>query len=253
MTNSEEKEIQMEIVRERYEPPLAPTRRSFEAEPGVQRLLAADCPPDLVRLFMLRYSAHGVRMTEQVESWIHRAGDRCTELGRTELGHALRSHARSEGGHEKLMENDARLLADEWNRTRRPHIDAETILRSTPLYSTRKYVQLHEEVIAGPRPYCQVAIEYEIERLSVVLGPAIVARCAAALGGDGYSFLAEHVELDKGHTAFNERQLGLLLEQDDADLVPLVETGREALNCYLAFVAECAELAEADLARLQLA
>jgi hypothetical protein len=243
----------MDIVRERYGPSLAPARRAFAEEPRLQRLLAGDCPADLSQLFMLRYNAHGIGMTEQVESWIHRAGDRCTELGRAELGRALRSHARSEGGHEKLMENDARLLADKWNRTHEAQVDVEAMLSSSPLYSTRKYVQLHEEVIEGPRPYCQVAIEYEIERLSVVFGPVVVARCADALGDGGYSFLAEHVELDKGHTAFNERQLRLLLEQDDDDLVPLVETGRRALNCYLAFIAECGELAEADLVTVQVA
>lgn len=240
----------MDVVRERYEPPLAPARNAFMTEPGVQRLLADDSPADLFRFFLIRYSAHGVRMTEQVESWIHRAGDRCSELGLDDLGRSLRSHARSEGGHEKLMENDARLLAEQWNTAHGARLDAEELLAGSPLYSTRKYVQLHEDVITSPRPYCQVAIEYEIERLSVVIGPAVVAKCGVELGGSGFSFLAEHVELDKGHTAFNERQLRLLLEQDDAALEPLVETGRAALRCYLGFVSECIELAEADLLRV---
>ena len=240
----------MDIVRERYEPPLAPERNFFIADRGIQRLLADDCPADLFRLFLIRYSAHGVRMTEPVESWIQRAGDRCSELGHEDLGRALRSHARSEGGHEKLMENDARLLVEQWNARHAAHLDAERLLTSSPLYSTRKYAQLHEDVITGPRPYCQIAIEYEIERLSVIIGPAVVAKCATQLGDSGFSFLAEHVELDKGHTAFNERQLRLLLEQDDAALVPLVETGRKALRCYLAFLSECIELADADRLRL---
>lgn len=239
-----------DVVRQRYEPPMTPARRSYEEDPALLRLRSADCPDDLFRLFMLRYSAHGVRMTEQVESWISRAGSRCIELGRDELGRALRAHARSEAGHQQLMENDARLLAKEWNRTHEPQVDAEALITGTPLYSTRKYIELHEKVIAGPRPYCQVAIEYEIERLSVVLGPGIVARCAVTLKDDSYSFLAEHVELDKGHTAFNERQLRMLLESEQDDLVPLVETGQQALHSYRAFIAECVELAEADLARL---
>ena len=239
------------IVSQRYEPPLAPARRSFSEEPALLRLRSEDCPDDVFRLFMIRYSAHGVRMTEQVSSWISRAGERCSELGRTELGRALRSHANSEAGHEKLMESDARTMCEEWNRTHTAHIDADELLEGTALYATRRYVQLHEDVIAGPRPYCQIAIEFEIERLSVVLGPGVVARCAALLTEDSYSFLAEHVELDKGHTAFNERQLEKLLEHDDADLVPLVEVGRQALDCYREYLAECVELAEADMALLK--
>lgn len=241
----------MNVVRERYESAVAPARVAFDADPRIGRLLGQDCPDDLFRLFLLRYSAHGVRMTEQVSSWITRAGDRCTKLGRAELGKALRAHARSEAGHEKLMMDDARLLAEDWNRAHGSRIDAETMLTGSPLYSARKYAQLHEDVIASHRPYCQVAIEYEIERLSVVIGPAIVAKCTEIMGSGGFSFLAEHVELDMGHTAFNERQLGLLLEEDDADLVPLVETGQQALRCYLEFVAECIELAGTDLATLQ--
>lgn len=239
-----------DVLRQRYEPPLMPARRSYEEDPALLRLQSAECPDDLFRLFMLRYSAHGVRMTEQVDSWISRAGSRCIEMGLAELGRALHAHARSEAGHEKLMENDARLLAEEWNRTHASQVDARELLNGSPLYSTRKYVQLHEDVIAGPRPYCQIAIEFEIERLSVVLGPAIVGRCVATLNDDSYSFLAEHVELDKGHTAFNERQLRLLLESDEDNLVSLVETGQQALHCYRGFLAECVELAEADLTRL---
>lgn len=240
----------MNIVSDRYEPAVAPARRAFDEDPALLRLRAPGRPADLFRLFMIRYSAHGVRMTDQVESWISRAGQRCTELGRVELGRALQAHSRSEAGHEKLMENDTRLLVEEWNRTHESKLDAEDLLKGTPLYAARKYAQLHEDVIASPRPYCQIAIEFEIERLSLVLGPRIVEQCAAMLTEGSYSFLADHVELDKGHTAFNERQLELLLEQDDDDLVPLVETGQRALHSYRGFIAECAELAEADLARL---
>jgi hypothetical protein len=83
----------------------------------------------------------------------------------------------------------------------------------------------------------------------VVLGPQVLVRCTDTLGDGGYSFLAEHVELDQGHTAFNQRQLEQLLETDDTDLVALVETGQQALEWYKAFLAECAALAAIDLER----
>lgn len=232
-----------------YEAAVAETRRTLQDDPAIRKAVAPDSPKDLFWLYMIRFSAHGVRMTESVTSWISRAGDRCVDLGRDELGRALRAHARSEAGHEKLMDNDARLLVKEWNETHPSVLDAGTLLDSPALYSARKYIQLHEDVIAGPKPYCQIAIEYEIERLSVVLGPPVLARCSDTLGNSGYSFLAEHVELDQGHTAFNERQLERLLEADESDLVDLVETGQRALETYRIFLAECVALAEIDLAR----
>lgn len=232
-----------------YEAALATARRSIKEEPAVLEVMSPDSPADLFRLHMIRFSAHGVRMTEPVTSWITRAGDRCAELGREELGRALRAHARSEAGHEKLMEKDAHLLVEEWNQTHVSQLDAEPLISGPTLYGSRKYVQLHEEVIASDRPYCQVAIEYEIERLSVVLGPAVLVRCEETLTNGGYSFLAEHVELDQGHTAFNERQLEQLLQADETDLVPMVETGRLALKYYQEFLAEVATLAQIDLGR----
>jgi hypothetical protein len=238
-------------VHERYEPAVADARRALERHPRLLGMLAPDQPADLLQLLLIRYNAHGVRMTEQVESWIDRAGQRCAELGWAELGAALRAHARSESGHEKLMEDDTRVLVSKWNAEHTRQLDAQALLASSPLYSTRKYVQLHEETIASERPYCQVAIEYEIERLSLVVGPAILSRTTEAAGGQGISFLAEHVELDQDHTAFDERQLRQLIDQDGNTLVPLVETGRLALQYYLGFVLECIELAEADYKRSQ--
>ncbi|HEY3870075.1 MAG TPA: hypothetical protein VGM10_17050 [Actinocrinis sp.] len=232
-----------------YEAAVTTARRALSEDPAIQEAVSPDSPADLFRLYMIRFSAHGVKMTESVTSWISRAGDRCVELGREELGRALRAHARSEAGHEKLMENDTRLLVEAWNRSHAAQLDADELLNVPTLYSARKYIQLHEDVIAGPRPYAQIAVEFEIERLSVVVGPQVLARCAQTLDDGGYSFLAEHVELDQGHTAFNERQLSRLLEADDSDLVGLVETGQEALKWYQAFLAECSALAKTDLAR----
>ena len=97
----------MGTILDAYEAAVASARRSIKDEPAVLEVMAPDAPADLFRLHMIRFSAHGVRMTEPVTSWITRAGERCTELGREELGRALRAHARSEAGHEKLMEKDA--------------------------------------------------------------------------------------------------------------------------------------------------
>ncbi|MGC5346350.1 hypothetical protein PZB75_20675 [Streptomyces sp. AM 4-1-1] len=234
---------------ERYEIALAATRTEFENSPDIKFLLDPSTPDDLFHLWNLRWTAHGVRMTEQVESWIALAGRRSTDVGLPELGRALAAHARAEAGHEKLMMEDARALAEKWNERAKVPIDVERLIASGPLYSTRKYIAMHEEVIGGVRPYLQIGIEYEIERFSVVVLPGILERCRKALGENGFTFIAEHVEIDQGHTAFNERQLTNLLTLADANLVPLVETGRWALRSYYPFISECLQLAKRDLER----
>ena len=55
---------------------------------------------------------------------------------------------------------------------------------------------MHEDVIASEAPYAQIAIEYEIEMLSVRYGPGFVAQCARRLPRallSGLSFIREHV------------------------------------------------------------
>ena len=72
---------------------------------------------------------------------------------------------------------------------------------------------MHEDTIASDEPFGQVAIELEIEGISVAYAPKLLAACKRALGPEmkhGVSFLAEHVAIDVGHTAFNCRLMGEL-------------------------------------------
>nr|MDT0663906.1 hypothetical protein [Micromonospora sp. DSM 115978] len=124
-----------------------------------------------------------------------------------------------------------------------------------PLAATLDYVELHRETIEGERPFGQVAIEYEIERLSTVVGPRILAAAKRFIGpdGEGYSFIADHVELDQGHTTFNRRQLAGVLAQRPDDLGYLIQVGSRALDTYVTFLVECLLLARGDLASRRLA
>lgn len=234
---------------ERYEAALEDTRISLSSNGVMKYIVDSDCPVNLFHLWSIRWAAHGVRMTEQVASWIERAGRRTKAMGLHDLGRNLQAHSHAEYGHEKLLAADARTLVNLWNQDAKEPLNAEQLIASSPLYSARKYVELHEETIGGKHPYCQVAIEYEIERISVVLGPSLLARYQQTFKEGGYSFIAEHVELDQGHTAFNQRQLQKILESEDDTLVPLVEAGRLALQRYAMFPAECLQLAKQDLIR----
>jgi len=190
-------------------------------------------------------------MTASVSGWIERAGARCCELGSRTLGEALRAHARHEAGHDQLFAADARSLVARYNERYPAALDAQRLMERAPTPAIARYVELHETTIAGSAPYAQVAIELEIERLSLDIGAPLLVQIERVLGPallDCLTFIVEHTALDAGHTALNQRLLvGLLSERPSAFNV-LVETARLALSTYLDFLDECLDSARAALA-----
>lgn len=236
-------------VREQYEEAINSARVRFALSPALYAFLDPMLETRVMELFLMRFCSLGVSMTEPVEGWIDRSGQRCEALGLSELGQALRRHARQEAGHHLLMLEDTHKLVARWNARRLPHLDAEQLLSHPPTPGIVRYRQLHEDTIAGATPYAQIAIEYEIELLSVRYGPALLERCGQDIGPDtleGLSFLREHVALDVGHTKFNDQQLANLLENNPERLLPLVRAGAGALDAYAAFLADCLRLAKAQ-------
>jgi hypothetical protein len=230
-----------ELVATLYTPHLVTARNRFETgAAGV--MLDEDFDPVLFELFLLNYCSRGVRMTEPVESWIERAGKRCREVGMEKLGVALQKHAQAEANHHLMMIADTQALVKRWNASQPKPLEAEALLAVPPSPAVDAYVALHEDVIRGSEPYCQLAIEFEIERISVTWGPPFMRQCARLLGpgsNETLSFLTEHVEVDQGHTKFNELQLERLLASDRSLAPALAHTGAAALDIYGNFLAEC--------------
>lgn len=237
-----------------YEAELKDSRQRFMNDQAISPLFTGECDDRLFARWMLRYNAHGIHMTHDVERWISSAGERCGELGMDQLGKALKAHSRAEAGHDRMMVADTHAIANWWRERYGDPVDADGLLARPPLASASFYAKFHEQVISGPTPFAQLAIEYEIERLSITIGPVLMAGCERVFGPDAscYSFLAEHVELDAGHTAFNRRQLDGVLTAHPDGLNTMIETGRAALASYAAFMAECLDLARGDLARVSL-
>lgn len=232
-----------------YEAELKDSRQRFIDDPAISPLFSPECEDRLFARWMLRYNAHGIHMTHDVERWISSAGERCGELGMDQLEKALKAHSRAEAGHDRMMVADTHAIANWWRERYGEPVDADGLLARPPLATAAFYARFHEQVIAGPTPFAQLAIEYEIERLSVTIGPVLLATCERVFHPDAscYSFLAEHVELDAGHTAFNQRQLGGVLAASPGALSTMIETGKAALASYAAFMAECLDLARGDL------
>jgi hypothetical protein len=164
------------------------------------------------------------------------------------------AHAKHEAGHHLMMIDDTRKLVERWNARRTAKLDANALLAAAATPGIQAYVTLHEDVIASDAPYGQLAIEYEIERLSVTAGPLVLKACATVLGREalaGLSFLEEHVAVDVGHTKFNELQLDRLLAAHPDFAAPMADAGARALEAYGAFLGDCVALAQAALAQLE--
>lgn len=236
-----------------YEQRLLAARQRFAESRFVTDVVCRKLDDARFETFLMFFTALGVQMTRPVDSWIRRAGERCIAVGFAELGHALIKHAVHEAGHDALFEQDVRSLVKRWNAKDPRHIDVERLLAPPATAGVARYVRLHEETLAGPSPFAQIAIEYEIEQLSVTWGPHFIRTCAGVLGPDVstcLTFVHDHVALDVGHTQFNRIQLGRFLTAHPASLEALVTAGAAALDAYGGYLADCLELTDAQRAYL---
>jgi hypothetical protein len=236
---------------DRYEQGVAAARRRFHDDPAVRLVQDPGIGAPHLEAFFIYFCALGVAMTEPVESWIRRAGEACVRAGFGKLGRALQGHARSEAGHHLLMIADLERLCDRRAAAGRVAPKSGDMLALQWPESTQRYRQMHEDVIAGPHPYAQIAIENEIEMLSVDIGPRLLDNARNLLGDDildDLSFLTDHVTLDIGHTKFNRRQMAAFLDTQaehgrvDGALDALVAAGSEVLDAYRAFVSDCVSM-----------
>jgi len=240
----------MSIGIEYYDDKIASARALTESHAGIQALLSPEIEPELLHRFLIEYCSLGVQITAPVDGWIRRAGLRCREIGLVALGDSLVKHAVHEAGHDQMFADDSRSLVSDYFTRYRKHLDADTLLAQPKTAAMTRYIDLHEETIAGATPFGQVAIELEIERLSVTLGPKLIAQFERVLGPGILScltFLQEHVAVDVGHTALNRKLLSRLLEARPESVDILVDTGARALGAYLDFMGECVSRARNSL------
>jgi pyrroloquinoline quinone (PQQ) biosynthesis protein C len=237
---------------EAYRNALAKHHDQLTAHPAVRAMFDPEIEPRLLHRFLIEYCSLGVQLTQPVEGWIRRAGARCKEIGLAQLGDSLIKHAVHEAGHERLFIDDTRKLSEQYLARYGEALDAEALLSQPATRAMTQYIELHEETIAGSTPYAQVAIELEIEGLSVSLGPTLLKQLERVLGAETVaccSFLTEHVAIDVGHTALNQKMMERLTQAHPEALPALVSAGQRALDAYLGFLLECIERARAELAR----
>jgi hypothetical protein len=225
---------------QQYNRLLHPARVRFMQSAGINTYMG-EMNEKKLHAFLLVWTAFSIKMTEKVEAWIRGAGESCENQGIKDVGSRLKHHAEQESEHDLMLVDDLKVLIEKWNSTYDDSLEADFIKNFPLPQNTDAYVALHENAIKSKTPYVQVAIEYEIERMSVVYGPRMVENVINTLGPQyeaGIGFLAHHVLLDQGHTKFNAD----LLERcftSNCSLEALVETGISALNIYSGFLDEC--------------
>ena len=244
----------MELLKKLYEPHAVKARARLDTDPALCRLLSPSIEPRVLERFLIEWMARAVYMTEPVDGWIRRTGQRCIELGMEKLGQQLITHAKSETGHHIMTIDDARALVAHWNARRSPLLDVDALLAQTPTEAMKDYRQLHDETIEGPHPVGQIAIEREIGFLAVHFGPRLMQQVETVLGkevADKMTFLNEHVAVDVGHTLLNEKMLEEAITRSPEQGRIYAETGARAMTTYIRFLGDCLRIAEDMLAPLR--
>ena len=244
----------MDLLKKLYEPHTLLARSRLDSDPSLRRLLDPALKPQVLERFLIEWMARASYMTEPVDGWIRRTGQRCVEQGLVSLGQSLITHARSETGHHLMTLEDAQALVGHWNARHSPLLRLEELTAQTPTESMKEYRQLHEETIEGPYPVGQIAIEREIGFLAVQFGPRLMQQVQRVLGWEVsvmLSFLNEHIAVDVGHTLLNEKMLAEAITRAPDKGRLYAETGARAMTTYIRFLGDCLHIAEDTLTPLR--
>jgi hypothetical protein len=257
MIKQVENRSQEEMVIQPYLAGVEPARIRFKKESGVETLLDPNVDAEFLERFLIHYSSRSVAITSPVQDWLNWSAEACETVGFVDLARVQRNHAREEAGHEKFHIADSSALVARWNARRTPRLDGLRLLKRPPTKGAVQYIKLHLDTMASKRPAAQIALQSEIEELSVEFGPKLLAQFKRVLGDNivwFMTFMTSHIEFDSaknGHTAYNRRQLAKLLAAHPDHLETLVLTGTLALDSFSLFLRDCVDLAETGEGGLQ--
>jgi hypothetical protein len=232
-----------------YTRAIEPARQRFADDPFVRAVFSGELERPTFLATLLYFNALGVPMTEPVQRWIHKSGVRCKEIGLIAIGRALEKSAKLEADHHLMMITDAHYLVGEWNREFPDfQLRAEALLATPQTRGVDWYRAIHEEYLAGPTPYVQIAFMQEIERLAEAYGARFVESTKRVLGPDaaeGLSFIHFHIKNDVGHAALSHKLLDDVLAERPDSLGELVATGEKAIASYRLFLEDAVGRARA--------
>ena len=108
-------ELSSAVALQDYDALIRPARERFAAGRGIRGMTSPVTDSRTMAAFLLHFRALSVPITEPVEGWIRRAGERCTAEGLPDLGKALQTHSKAEAGHHHYHIDDFDAMIALWN------------------------------------------------------------------------------------------------------------------------------------------
>jgi pyrroloquinoline quinone (PQQ) biosynthesis protein C len=195
-----------------------PAPTEFQAIPVIGAALRGDVSIDLYLAF-LSQAFHHVKHTCRLLSF---AVGHCRDED-TKLTSALLSYIGEERGHEELILDDIRALGG----------DAEAVQTGTPDLPCRLLVAYVYYAIQHVSPYAMLGMVHVLEGMSALLATQAAASLQSRLalpGGEGFSYLQSHGELDQDHVAFFRDQVNDI--EDPTAQQAVIETATIVYRLY---------------------
>ncbi len=228
---------------------LAPARQRLAEHEAARALLDPAVDPALVLGFMIQFAALSVQLQEPAEQYLVAASQRCEEIGERRLASSLLRLAADAIEHYRLLADDARILALDWNARRWPELDLTSLLTQPPTASMRRISGLHTRILTGDEPWTELALVCEIQAQIASLVPGFVAHAERKLGP---SIRAGMRSLDSialaGRSGRARATMALLLAEEPGRKPMIVRISEQMLACCGEFLDECM-VAAVNLAR----
>ena len=202
--------------------------------------LTAKTQSQNLAFFLVNQCALGTTMMTDNESCTQQAGLRCQQLGYPNIGETLINQAKHQAKHLQLITKDFHALINWLNQKYKLNINADKYLKKLTITpSVKKYCALNEVNAHNETPYCQMAINYEVERLSTVHGFTLVNLCILKLGPSALKQLSLIRHLTKHNpkqSQSSKHQMQQLLDKCPQALTKLVATANATLQAYAEFI-----------------
>ncbi|MBI4375427.1 MAG: hypothetical protein HY549_03160 [Elusimicrobia bacterium] len=205
--------------------------------------LYASCGTDRLPGFLIQFSAIGATLVKRVPEWIERARQACRQRCLEIPGPASICDPEEERGHDQWYRHDLEALIRRFAPSSKDRIE-EIIADASRASCIAQYVRVNEGAITGPFPLEWFSIQYEIELLSLALGPRFIAHTVRELGPEiltCLSFVSGHGGADIEHARENVGLMNRLLESWPGKVESFVRVGQDALESYIRYFEESLE------------
>ena len=206
-------------------------------------------------IFLIYFYALGYHMAQPKAKWIEQASQACKKRGLNNLNEFLASRGEEEGRRHLLMRHDLQELINLVYHRFEIRLDLEKILALAKVsLPVTRFIQLHEERVSIEFPSQQLAIQTEIELISLLFGPNFLAFCSRKLGGEilkCLSFVRYNSSCDVSYSMENFTWIRNLLKEYPDLLNELSSGAQQALSIYTDYLNECQTLTRKKLMKAE--